>query len=42
MYGVRTFAFQDLDAKSASIAIVGEGRPFEIIEGEALQSYVCT
>lgn len=31
---------KDLDAKSASIAIVGEGRPFEIIEGEALQSYL--
>lgn len=30
----------DLDSKSASIAIVGEGSPFEIIEGPPIQKYL--
>lgn len=30
----------DLDSKSASIAIVGEGSPFEIIEGPTIQKYL--
>jgi 20S proteasome subunit alpha 6 len=30
----------ELDTKSASIAVVGKDRPFEIIEGSALQVYL--
>ena len=30
----------ELDAKSASISVVGEGRRFQILEGEALQPYL--
>ena len=30
----------DLDTKSASIGVVGEGYPFKIIEGEPLQRYL--
>jgi len=30
----------ELDSKSVSIAFVGEGKPFEIVEGDAVQKYL--
>jgi len=33
-------ADSELDVKSASVAVVGQGTPFEIIEGQPLQKYL--